>query len=83
MKFYKDKYIYGYLDKIINKKITAIYCNNNISFFKNGKLHNPKNATYIRYDEYKQFRLNGIYYGGENKFTKKSWRRFAKMQTFL
>jgi hypothetical protein len=85
MKFYKKRIIDSnlYLREIINKKITAIYYSRNISFFKNGELHNTKNAAYIRYDEYKQFRLNGIYYSGENKFTKQSWRRFVKLQAFL
>jgi hypothetical protein len=82
MKFYKYKHSFYYWNKIINDKLTAIYCNDSIWFLKNGKEHNYKNAAFI-YDKYKQFYLNGNFYGDLNNFTKKSWRRFVKMQVFL
>ena len=69
---------------ILNNKITAIQNNFNATrFFKNGKIHNAKNAAYINDLGCKQFVLNDKYYGGENKFTKESWRRFVKLQVFL
>jgi hypothetical protein len=51
-------------------------------FYKNGKQHNNKNASYIKYKKYKEFWLNGEFYGNKNNFTKKSWRRFVKMEIF-
>ena len=54
-----------------------------IAFYKNGLYHNTKNASYIKYDGTKIFYLNYQYYGKEYKFTKQSWRRFCKLQTFL
>ena len=82
MKFYKYKHSFYYWNKIINNKLTAIYCNDSIWFLKNGKEHNYKNAAYI-YDKYKQFILNGVCCGCEGDFNKESWRRFVKMQAFL
>jgi hypothetical protein len=82
MKFYKDKYSYGYCDKIINNNLTIMYSNIYIYFYKNGKNHNTKNAAFIS-NKYKEFRLNGKYYGNTNDFTKQSWRRFVKLQAFL
>lgn len=71
---------------ILNKK-DAIYCtfiyNHHIVFYKNGMLHNAKNASYIHNSGYKAFYLNDEYYGNHNNFTKQSWRRFVKMQVFL
>lgn len=83
MKFYKDREYFGYyFDNIKINKITAIYNDfGGVIFFKNGGVHNAKNAAYFG-GEYKQFRLNAKYYGDNKSFTKKSWRRFAKMQTF-
>ncbi len=54
-----------------------------VRFLKNGKDHNTKNAALIRYDGYKQFYLNNKLYGYKKDFTKKSWRKFVKMQVFL
>jgi hypothetical protein len=82
MKFYREKKT-NYWYKIINKKITAIYSRDFVMFFKNGLYHNTKNASYIKYDGTKIFYLNYQYYGKEYKFTKQSWRRFCKLQTFL
>ena len=84
MKFYKDKNFYLYYIRRI--KLTAILYYNStktISFFKNGIWHNSKNAAYIRLNVCKEFSLNGKFYGRENNFTKKSWRKFVKLQTFL
>jgi major membrane immunogen (membrane-anchored lipoprotein) len=85
MKFYIDKYennIY-FWNKIKNNKLTAIYLDYNIWFYKDGKMHNNKNAAYIENSEYKEFSLNGKYCGKNTNFTKKSWRRFVKLQIFL
>lgn len=58
-----------------------------VRFFKNGKTHNIKNFAYL-YGIYKTFCINGKTYNAEDygnpdKFTKQSWRRFAKLQAFL
>jgi len=71
---------------ILNKKDAIYYTfvyNHHIVFYKNGMLHNAKNAAYNNNSGYKAFYLNGKYYGDLNDFTKKSWRRFVKMQAFL
>jgi hypothetical protein len=83
MKFYRDKKnSFDYCNKII--KLTCIYYNGYvISFLKNGLLHNNKNTAYIRYSEYKDFYLNGKYYGGSVKFNKKLWRKYIRLQAFL
>jgi hypothetical protein len=89
MKFYKYKQNFYYRDKIINNNLSAVYCFSynkyiyNIIFFKNGKYHNIKNAAFVRDHGYKSFHLNGIFYGNNYKFNKKSWRRFVKMNVFL
>ena len=84
MKFYKeDRYRFNFWNKIRVMKLNAIYGSCIIVwFFKNGKQHNPKNASYI-VGIYKQFFLNGNFYGYESHFTKESWRKFIKMQVFL
>jgi hypothetical protein len=85
MKFYRyNDTDYSFFYKIQNNKLNAIYYDNIvIRFFKNGKYHNTKNATLIYYNGYKEFCLNNKYYGYKFNFTKKSWRRFVKMQVFL
>ena len=84
MKFYRDNFSWKYLDKIENNKLTAIYCKNFIiSFLKNGKYHNTKNVASISNTGVKQFYLNNKFYGSKYDFTKKSWRRFVKLQAFL
>jgi len=84
MKFYKEDSVnFFYWDKIKNNKLTVIYFSHNIWFFKNGKMYNNKNASFIRSDGYKIFSLNGKTYGYKNDFTKQSWRKFVKLQIFL
>ena len=84
MKFYReDKNNYEYWNKIIRNKLNAIYHSESVWFFKSGKHHNFKNASYFNYNGYKEFSLNGKLYGYENDFTKKSWRKFVKIQVFL
>jgi hypothetical protein len=88
MKFYiynyKNNTNIDYFNKIKNNKLTSIYCSNfyYIQFFKNGLFNNDKNASYIS-GKYKEFDLNNKYYGDQDKFTKKSWRKFVKLQVFL
>ena len=84
MKFYKFVNEAYYLDRIKDYNLTAIYrsSSSSIQFYKNGLFHNPKNASYID-NIIKVFYLNGEYYGNENTFTKKMWRRFIKLQAFL
>jgi hypothetical protein len=85
MKFYKynDDY-YSFFYKIIDNNLTAIYYGSSleVDFYKNGKVHNCKNAAVIA-DPYKGFYLNGKMYGTQISFTKKSWRKFVKLQAFL
>ena len=90
MKFYTENKGYiNYRDKILVNKLTAVYfykySNENycVQFFKNGKCHNSKNADYVDYRGYKDFSLNGKFYGYHTDFTKETWRRFVKMQVFL
>ena len=92
MKFFKDNnfnfnnnFVLKFWLKIINNKLTAIYLNhkNTVSFFKNAKLHNSKNAALIYSNADKEFYLNHLYYGYNNTFTKSSWRKFIKLQAFL
>ncbi len=81
MKFYK--YNYNNASNIEYNKLTCIYTNNyTIIFYKNGDFHNIKNSAFFD-KKYKQFYLNGTFYGYEDKFTKKSWRKFVKLKAFL
>jgi hypothetical protein len=84
MKFYKADPKYNYWDKILVNKLTVIYCNNYlVRFFKNGTQHNTKNAAYFLEDKFKIFYLNAKEFGNQDDFTKKSWRKFVKLQAFL
>ena len=85
MKFYRDKNNTFYFNKIKNNNLTCVYCDDiGVDFFKNGKNHNTKNTAYIHNDnKFKEFCLNGKYYGDQNDFNKKSWRKFVKLQAFL
>ena len=85
MKFYKFVNEAYYLDRIKDYNLTAIYrsSSSSIQFYKNGMLHNSKNAAYVYIGGYKRFYLNGKYYSYQDKFTKKSWRKFVKLKVFL
>ena len=85
MKFYvEDKYNYVYWNKISDNKLTVIYYNGfAVRFYKNGCWYNSKNAAVIHNNGIKFFYLNDSFYGKEYDFTKKSWRRFIKLKTFL
>ena len=82
MKFYRDKLNY-YWDKIKNYKLTTIYHSESIWFLKDSECHNSKNACFVKNNRIKYFYLNGIYYGNQYTFTKKSWRHFIKLKAFL
>ena len=87
MKFYKSgpakvRKKYNYYKKIINNKLTAIYINYYVLFYKNGVLHNIKNAAY-KDPLNKYFYLNGVMFGSKHEFAKKSWRRFVQLEAFL
>ncbi len=82
MKFYRYNPKYNYLFKIINNNLIGIYSSFSVHFFKNGKLHNTKNAAIIYYN-IKEFYLSGKYCGCEDDFTKQSWRKFVKLQAFI
>ena len=86
MKFYRDNLKSDfYWQNILDNRLTVILLDyyNAVLFYKNGKENNTKNASYITKSGYKQFHLNGEYYGNRNNFTKQSWRKFVKMQVFL
>jgi hypothetical protein len=84
MKFYIEYSSSYYCNKICNNELTAIYYKGfAVRFYKNGIWHNNKNATFIRRDGYKEFYLNNKFYGDQNDFTKKSWRKFIKLQVFI
>lgn len=81
MKFYKNKDDkYDFFDKIVVNELTAILeffntlfsKHSYVSFYKSGKLHNDKNASFIGDDYCKQFCLNDKYFGNQYKFTKQS-----------
>lgn len=83
MKFYKHKSSKDYLHIIIVNKLNAIYFDRGVTlFYRNGKIHNNKNAASFSF-KYKGFYLSGIHYGNQDNFTKQSWRRFVKLQVFL
>ena len=83
MKFYTYKYGFNFWNKIRVMKLNAIYGSCFIAiFFKNGKEHNNKNASYVDKNA-KSIYLNGKCYGYKDNFTKQSWQRFVKMQVFL
>jgi hypothetical protein len=82
MKFYRDRNFY-YWVKIVDHELTAIHCEKGVRFVKNGNFHNNKNAAFIYYSGVKYFYLNEKGYGDHNNFTKKSWRKFVKLITFI
>jgi beta-lactamase class D len=82
MKFYRDKRFY-YWNKIKDNKLNAIHSHSNLTrFYRNGVEHNSRNASHVMNDSIEEFYLDGKCYGNESHFTKKSWRRFVKMQVF-
>jgi hypothetical protein len=89
MKFYKFEENFKYYEYVSYYNLTCILAiKNDVLFYKNGVLHNTKNAAYISYNKYKrisysQFYLNGGFYGYKKHFNKKSWRKYIKLQVFL
>jgi hypothetical protein len=80
MKFYRN---FNYNEVRMSKIIAICSDYYGVVFYKNGKMHNTRNAAYINDLGYKQFVLNDKYYGVETNFTKESWRRFVKLKVFL
>jgi hypothetical protein len=82
MKFYR--YNTSVIEaNIYNNKLTCIHSNNiGVAFYKNGFIHNTKNAADVD-GKYKQFCLNAKHYGYEDKFNKQSWRKSIKLVAFL
>ncbi len=73
MKFYNDKFNTLFFNKIINNDLTCVYSYTGaVIFYKNGKQHNSKNASYYNFFREKSFMLKNKYYGDENSFTKLS-----------
>ncbi len=89
MKFYKEKENSNYYwHKNFYTNISYIYqAYSYIKFFKNGKEHNDKNASYYSLtSNFKSYYLNNKAYGFSNDFNKQSWRKFVrafKLQAFL
>ena len=84
MKFYKKTARYLFDGILSSEKSTCIYSTYySVKFYKNGELHNIKNAAYIDNSGYKEFYLNDKCYFFRDDFTKESWRRFVKTQVFL
>ena len=91
MKFYRHNtyyYSHYYFDKIIINKLDCVYLHvKDIYFYKNGKLHNNKNASYQSFNKnFRTYYLNGIIYGNQKDFNKQSCRKFVrklKLQAFL
>lgn len=89
MNFYKrstnlyDRYnTYTYVYKIRFNNLTAIFHDfYEVIFYKNGKIHNSKNAAICRESKVKFFWLYDTNYGSE--FAKESWRIFVKLKAFL
>ena len=84
MKFYIN---YNW-SKIRTDRLTVIYSTNKyILFFKDGKEHNKKNASYYSFNNnFKCYYLNNKPYGINNDFNKQSWRKFVrelKLRAFL
>lgn len=83
MKFYRDRFSSNYWDKINKNKLSSIYLDYDydIRFYKNGKLHNIKNAAI--------FFKNGIkkYYKNNKSYerlilNKKHWRKYLISEAF-
>jgi hypothetical protein len=73
---------YIYVNKIRSNNLNAIFHDYyEVIFYKNGKIHNSKNAAIYSKSRGKNFWLYDMNYS--NEFTKKSWRKFVKMQAFL
>ena len=84
MKFYYDKYSNYYINKVYDNKTTCVYMGYSVEFFYKGMNHNIKNAAISEYYHIgKAYYLYSKYYGNEDDFTKKTWRKFCKLKTFL
>ncbi len=84
MKFYR--YPPANKQKIIPfDQSNLIYQNDlkQISFLRNNRYHNVKNAAFLTKSGCKEYYLDGKCYGNQEKLTKESWRRFVKLQLFL
>jgi hypothetical protein len=85
MKFYIDKNKSDLCwNKILDDKLTCILFDHYkvVTFYKNGIEHNSKNAALVSCSIRKIFYLNGKYFGIDYDFTKKTWRKFVKLQIF-
>lgn len=78
MKVVKVKYTRQDFYKIVNNLIlirnTAIY------YFINGERHCETGRSIISMSGDGEFFYKGIFYGDDNNFTNKSWKKFVKKQ---
>ena len=56
----------------------VINTSNLISFYKNGNLHKKDGCARIYTDRFVDWYYKGKYYGGDNEFTNKSWKKKVK-----
>ena len=79
---YSNYNTYIYVNKIRFNNLNAIFHDYyEVIFYKNGKIHNSKNAAIYSESSGKNFWLYDMNYS--NEFTKESWRKFVKLKAFL
>ena len=82
MKFNRDRFSSNYWDKINKNKLSSIYLDYDydIRFYKNGKLHNIKNAAIFFKNGIKKYYKNNKSY--ERFLNKKHWRKYLISEAF-
>lgn len=83
MKFYNESNTKFYLYKIYYDTGSVVIQNakHDVTFYKNGKMHNLKNAALFK-DKNKFYFLNGEFHGKNLFFSTKTWRRHVKTHIF-
>jgi hypothetical protein len=84
MKFYRDRFSSNYWDKINKNKLSSIYLDYDydIRFYKNGKLHNIKNASIFFKDGRKKYYKNNKSYERLVFLNKKHWSKYLISEAF-
>lgn len=83
MKFFNESNIKFFLYKIYSSTglIAIQNAKKEVTFYKNGKMHNLKNAAIFKSKD-KFYFFNGVFHGKNLLFTKKTWRRHVKTYIF-
>ena len=77
-----DKYWYTH-GKVHREAGPAVeFANGDNFWYINNKLHREDGPAIEYSDRGKEWYFNGIFYGINNKFTNKSWKRFVKTLIF-